>query len=195
MILKLLIIISTSGLSETWHITNSGNSFSPNSITITLGDEVVFTLSSVHNVVEVSQSTWDTNGSSPLSGGFQLGFGGGTVQAAQLGVGSHYYVCAPHAAMGMKGIIIVQVATSIEENSLLKGLTVFPNPSSSLISITVGKDDVNSFYQIIDLIGREVLNGKLTSETTQVDVSNLKPGTYLVKVVGTKRKILKIIKY
>lgn len=193
-ILKLLILVVTSAFSATWNITNSGSTFTPNTITITLGDEVVFTLSSEHNVVEVSQTTWDANSATPLSGGFQLGFGGGTVQSAQLSVGTHYYVCSPHASMGMKGMIVVENVTSIDNNRLLKGFSVFPNPSNGIISIRVDKDDIGSSYQINDLIGREVLYGILSAEATQVDISNLNSGTYLVRIVGVTRRTLKIIK-
>lgn len=193
-ILKLLFLVVTPWFSAFSQISNTGTSFSPNSLTITLGEEVVFTLNSTHNVVEVSQSTWEANDNTPLSGGFELDFGGGTIPASQLGIGTHYFVCSPHASLGMKGQIIVENATSVEENSLLKGFTVFPNPSNGIISIRIENEDVGSLYQINDLIGREVMKGKLTSELTEVDISGLNQGTYLVQTVGINRKIFKIIK-
>lgn len=194
LLIKLLILFTTLWFSATSQITNNGNSFTPSTITITLGEEVVFTLSSTHDVVEVSQSTWEANGNTPLSGGFQLNFGGGTVQASQLGVGTHYYVCSPHASLGMKGQIIVETTTSVEEKSLLKGIYVFPNPASNFISIRAEKNDIGSVYHINDIIGREVMSGRLTSELTEVDISSLNRGTYLVQTAGIKRKIFKFIK-
>lgn len=88
----------------TWTITNSGTTFTPDLITITLGDTVVFQLEGQHNAQEVSQADWNANNNSPIIG-FQTNFGGGEVTG--LTGGTHYYVCSPHASMGMKGRIIV----------------------------------------------------------------------------------------
>lgn len=92
-------------------ITASGFTFSPASITIANGDSVNFSIASSHNVVEVSFATWSASGSTPLVGGFSLPYGGGLLTSSTgLTLGTHYYVCTPHAGMGMKGIIIVAAA-------------------------------------------------------------------------------------
>ncbi len=92
-------------------ITSSGLTFSPSSVTIASGDSVNFSISGSHNVLEVSFATWTTGGTTPLVGGFSRPFGGGLLTPATgLTVGTHYYVCTPHASSGMKGIIIVASA-------------------------------------------------------------------------------------
>ncbi|MBK7966307.1 MAG: hypothetical protein IPK10_14175 [Bacteroidetes bacterium] len=73
-----------------------------------MGDTVTFSINGSHDAREVSQTTWNANSSAALLGGFQVPFGGGTLFPAQLGVGTHYYVCTNHISMGMKGTIIVQ---------------------------------------------------------------------------------------
>jgi plastocyanin len=93
----------------TYTVINSGFTFSPASLTISVGDTVVFSLAGSHNTVEVSQATWNANGNTPLSGGFSTPFGGGTVIFST--AGSHYYVCSPHASGGMKGVINVVLTT------------------------------------------------------------------------------------
>lgn len=90
-------------------ISNSGTSFSPATLSINLGDTVVFSLDPSHNAVEVSQATWNSNGNTPLSGGFSVSFGGGTVVLTA--TGTYYYVCSPHASLGMKGTITVTSTT------------------------------------------------------------------------------------
>lgn len=90
-----------------WTITNSGNSFTPSLVTITQGDTVLFQLAGTHNAQEVDLATYNANGSTPITG-FQTNFGGG--QVTGLTIGTHYYVCSPHAAMGMKGRIVVNAA-------------------------------------------------------------------------------------
>lgn len=107
----------------TWTVTNSGNSFSPVTLTINVGDAVNFDISNAHNAVEISQATWNANGTTRLAGGFQTPFGGGLVQASSLGLGTHYYICDPHASSGMKGRIIVQSCTPPTQPVSISGTT------------------------------------------------------------------------
>ena len=125
----LLVSLAVSGNATIWVITNSGDTFTPSSITINQGDTVHFVLASEHNAIQVSLATWNTNGSAHLAGGFQTNFGGGTILASQLSSGTNYYVCAPHASIGMKGTIVVQVTTDIAEEMIKPELLVYPNPS------------------------------------------------------------------
>lgn len=90
-------------------VTNSGNTFVPADITITQGDTVNFSITNAHDVVEVSQATYNANGNTS-NGGFSLPFGGGTLIG--LAPGTYYYVCTPHASLGMKGTITVNAAPS-----------------------------------------------------------------------------------
>ncbi len=85
-------------------VVNAGLTFSPDSITITQGDSVTFSLNNPHNAQEVSLATWQAGNSTPVTG-FSTPVGGGLVTG--LSVGTHYFVCSPHASMGMKGKIVV----------------------------------------------------------------------------------------
>jgi plastocyanin len=103
----LVLIICAPGFSARHVITNSGMTFSPDSITINILDTVEFSLASFHNAVEVSRDTYLAKDTTS-NGGFRLPLGGGIVTFHTLGL--HYYVCQPHAAAGMRGVINV-VAT------------------------------------------------------------------------------------
>jgi plastocyanin len=92
--------LAIAGYSTTHTVVNSNFTFSPATLTIQSGDSVRFTLANIHTVVEVSQNTWNNNDNTPLSGGFQLPNGGGLVLPAKLTVGTHWYVCGPHASAG-----------------------------------------------------------------------------------------------
>ncbi len=78
--------------------------FSPSDLTINLGDTVYFENLSSHNAVEVSEETYNSDGTAS-NGGFEL-YSDGYVVFEE--VGTHYYVCTPHVQMGMKGTITVQ---------------------------------------------------------------------------------------
>src|SRR5436190_2835959 len=117
-ILICLTLFSKIALSAIIPVVNSGFTFSPSTITVNVGDTVSFSLASAHNVVEVSQATYIANSNSPLAGGFSTPFGGGMVFTSALTLGTHWFVCQPHASMGMKGKIIVQSVSGIAENLL-----------------------------------------------------------------------------
>lgn len=190
----LLFSLGMASFCTTWQVTNVGTTFSPATVTIHLGDSVNFILEAPHNGVEVSQSTWNANGNTALPGGFQTPFGGGLVLPSKLAVGTHYYVCSPHASLGMKGIIIVENNSGIADNKLQAGISVYPNPANNLMTIKAANDLVGSQYLISDQAGRQVLNGKLANETTPVDISQLTSGVYLIQVVGQRRSSVKMIK-
>jgi plastocyanin len=189
-----LALLGTVGFCTTWTITNSGFTFSPSTVTINLGDDVNYILESMHNAVEVSQSTWDINGNTALTGGFQTSFGGGFVSASKLGVGTHYYVCSPHASIGMKGTIIVQNPTNIIDNNLSSDFTIYPNPSDNLITIRTNSNRAGMQFFITDQTGRMVFNGKLVDDSTPIDISHLSPGIYLIKIEGLRKHSIKLVK-
>ena len=136
LLFTLLLSAGFSGFCTTWTIGFSGNTFTPSSITITFGDTVNFALNSTHNAVEVSQTTWIANGTTPLAGGFQVPLGGGSVFPAQLGVGTHYYVCTPHASLGMKGTITVQACNPPATPGSISGSTVLCDQNAVTYSVT-----------------------------------------------------------
>ncbi len=147
-ILSLAFMLSTSltAFCTTWTINNAGTTFTPNNITIAQGDSVRFTIASSHNVREVNQTTYTANGTAALAGGFQLGFGGGLLLPAQLGVGAHYFVCVPHASMGMKGTINVTGTVGIANTEFLATISIFPNPTSKILNIESVSSIVGTNY-------------------------------------------------
>jgi len=180
-----LFFISFTAFSTTWTITNSGDAFTPTSITINVGDTVVFSITTMHNVVEVSQATWNADGSTALTGGFQLPYGGGTL-SSQLTVGTHYYVCQPHASLGMKGIIIVQSTLGINENTLKTSASIYPNPSKGRFQLSINNIDLtkNSFVEIYNIVGAQVFQSAIINPRLDIDLSNQSKGIYFIKIVN-----------
>jgi plastocyanin len=180
----LLIFVSFTGFCTVWTVNNSGNTFVPAIITITLGDTVVFALESVHNAAEVSQLTWNANGSILLSGGFQTAFGGGVVLPAQLNVGTHYYICEAHISMGMKGIINVQNPLNIKENLSQANFSINPNPCKGKFQFIVNEFDCCDNYSIdiYNLLGEKVSEQNITELNSEIDLSHQPKGIYFVKI-------------
>lgn len=81
---------------------------------------------------------------------------------------------------------------SIDEVDL-NAFEMYPNPASNEVTLSSG--DLNADYLIVDITGKEVLNGNTDAEEISVDISDLKKGVYLVKFftdeeyIGTKKLI------
>jgi len=182
--------IAMNAFSTTWQIVNSGFTFSPATLTIQQGDNVNFVLASIHDAVEVSQSVWNANGNSPIIG-FSVPFGGGNVSAAQLTPGTHYYVCEPHAAGGMKGQIIVQPAAGLNDPKVENSISVYPNPVVNQLNIQIDFTQSSTLeVSLFDIQGKMV---KLLLSKTNVnglflhsfDLSKqILPGVYIVKMTA-----------
>ncbi|HET8837471.1 MAG TPA: T9SS type A sorting domain-containing protein [Flavobacteriaceae bacterium] len=72
-------------------------------------------------------------------------------------------------------------------------LSFYPNPTESIITLESEFPLDNADYLIFDELGRKVLHGKLNSERT-INLSELKPGLYFLKLFGNQEHILKLIK-
>jgi plastocyanin len=193
-----LFSIGAAGFTATVTITNSGTSFNSAAVTITLGDNISFSLGSNHNAVEVSQATYDAKGNTPLEGGFSVAFGGGTVASNLLTAGIHYYVCTPHAALGMRGTITVLEPTGISLNTSAEGVSIYPNPTNGNFKLRINSSQPTKEYQleIFNVLGSKVYSkSDIQSQgINSVDVADLPKGTYLVKIYSGRemynRKII-----
>jgi Secretion system C-terminal sorting domain len=84
---------------------------------------------------------------------------------------------------------------SVVQTDKGKGLTVYPNPVSSLLTIEntdlSRKNREESDFQILNLLGQQVLTGKIPSGGRGLDVSALPQGTYFLKVGAEQAKFVK----
>lgn len=70
---------------------------------------------------------------------------------------------------------------STPDYSVTNQLTLYPNPVSDVLTIQSDLDVTN--FEIYNVLGQQVISGK---DATQINVSNLKQGTYLIKVTTSK---------
>jgi len=83
-----------------------------------------------------------------------------------------------------------------EAISVENGLTLFPSPVDHLLNVEVSQPlEKNARMLIYDNVGRPVLNSKLESNKTTVDVGGYSPGIYIFKLSNGRelitRKFLK----
>jgi surface protein len=63
-------------------------------------------------------------------------------------------------------------------------LKLFPNPVVSVLNINAKYNLINQPYNIIDGLGRVVLNGKLNEVESTINVEQLSKGIYYLKIAG-----------
>ena len=76
----------------------------------------------------------------------------------------------------------------IEETTVENGFDIYPNPANGIIYVK--SNDVNSDYQIVNILGETVISGEITSEIQQIDISNLSDGIYLIRIHNKTMKII-----
>jgi len=71
---------------------------------------------------------------------------------------------------------------------------VFPNPATDQITIVV-KEKINNIpYKIVDLKGSCMIQGVLTSNKNNINISTLTAGFYLIQIQGKQNTTFKVIK-
>ena len=72
--------------------------------------------------------------------------------------------------------------TSIYDEDLNPAFRLYPNPTVDYLIIE-GKFHISGFVAFFDIIGQQVLTADLTPHETVVDVRNLVPGIYIIKII------------
>jgi plastocyanin len=178
-------------------ITNSGNTFTPDTVQITLGDTVIFNISASHNAREVSQATWMANGNTALSGGFETPFGGDTIVPTS--VGEMYYVCSPHASMGMKGYIKVVANTAGIDDAKSITMQIMQSVADQYLKLVVTNGSTGAMkVEMLNLSGQVVktVDMQLSGDesTSYIQVGDMPKGVYMIRwSYGSTHKAKKII--
>ncbi len=81
-------------------------------------------------------------------------------------------------------LINLSQATAINENANPGGVSIFPNPSNGVVNLRVMKFE-NATIRVINILGKEIYNSRMSDINTQIDLSNFAKGLYIVKVDGT----------
>lgn len=139
----------------------------------------------------------------PATGGNASGSGG----SVSYSVGQLVYTTntgtTGSVAQGVQQPYEISVVTGIEE---AKGINLmvsaYPNPTADYLTLKVDDyDNKNLLYQLYDLNGMLLESKKIKGNVTSIDMSNLVPATYFLKIVQTSNalsqqvtKTFKIIK-
>jgi hypothetical protein len=88
--------------------------------------------------------------------------------------------------------IMGNISTNGVENSTVEDVVIFPNPASDQLNIKLKEGKFN--WEINDLSGNKLMLGYSENKSTLLDVSNLKPGMYMVNINSGKSVLPTITK-
>jgi hypothetical protein len=113
--------------------------------------------------------------------------GGTTWTLSHSGSESLHAVCFPTSttgyAAGANGTILKHSSsTGIEDESNVIDIFVSPNPSTGIFKIELAELKHGTMLEIIDIIGRSILQSNLNSYQSTIDISSYSSGIYLVQV-------------
>jgi hypothetical protein len=86
--------------------------------------------------------------------------------------------------------------TSIKSLKINPELSLYPNPSNGTVLLSANGFSNRAQVEVFNILGTKVFSGNLINEKTNLDLSDLKSGVYLVKIsegkhVAVNRLILK----
>lgn len=167
----------------------NGFTYSPDDLVVNVGDVVIIEAENFHPLQQVSATTWNNNGNTPLPGGFSSTSPFTLTITAGMAGSTIYYVCSAHVGSGMKGKITVNVASAVSDNRVLDyNFTVFPNPvtNQSRLNISTKKPGRVSvtLYDITGKIVQHLVDTNVQPGEFNIPFRgiNLQKGTYIVRM-------------
>ena len=169
------VITNASGCDSTITL-NLSMEFSPITPVITLTNGVTMTVDAQANA---SLQWINCSDLTPIAGAtgttFTASLNGVYAVVASNACGSDTSACSTVNSVGLE---------TLSSN----GVSVFPNPTNELLTVQVPVAFLGSKWNLVDIRGRQVLNGQVDIEQFQLNLSDLARGTYWLSL-GTNQPI------
>ena len=148
---------------------------------------IIFTFLSINNFF--SQDSFNSSGTNIVSSS-------GSVSHS---IGQLFYnTIESNDGQVSAGVQQTYTVTNVGLNTnTLNNISVYPNPVSNNLTLTISNSIDNFGYNLYDFQGKLIIDGIILSEETTVSTSNLSGGTYFINVYNNqnqKSQTFKIIK-
>lgn len=160
------------------------------SFTITVNANPVVTLSLTSSTVCVNDGPYTLSGASPAGGTWSgTAVSSGVFTPATAGIGSYVISYNVTDANGCSGVatdsITVSPCTGINEIGTVT-FSMFPNPASGSFVFNASEDGT---MEMFDVNGQLVYTSTITADKTEINVSNLSTGSYMVRFTSEQGSI------
>lgn len=173
----IMMCLAPVAFGQTNHTINAqGMSWSPNDLTIDMGDSVTWVNNGAgsHNL----NGTTTTFPANPESFG-QPNVGTSWTFGKRFNVpGVYMYRCDPHSAVMTGKVTVIDPSLGLGEQTA-SAITFGPNPATESITIQTKATDFN--VVVYDMAGHQVLSENLKNKK-ELNVSSLKQGTYVIEI-------------
>lgn len=133
------------------------------------------------------------SGTTILSNGFSYN---SIIEDASVTAGQTYFVRVSGYSSGSRGTFCLEVSTnqSLSTGDFnLSSFKAYPNPVKDFLNLSYSQDI--SDVSVFNLLGQQVLSKKINAAESQLDMSSLTQGAYLVKItVDGEVKTMKVVK-
>lgn len=122
---------------------------------------------------------------------------------------TEFACCAIHKYYLKTGLGVVQDSITVKyrigatecflnvEEELTKEITIYPNPASTIFTLSINGYDSNLDLKIYNVLGEEVMSRKISSSKNEINIENLPNGVYFYsltnqgQLIETKKLIVK----
>ncbi len=133
----------------------------------------------------------------PVTGGEASGGGSVSYTAGQI-IYTTNTGTSGSVSQGIQQPFEISVVTEVADTKRINlSVSAFPNPVTDFVTVSIKNSDTDSLlYQLFDIKGKLLISKKTEGNETHIEMSNLLPAIYFLKVVVNQKiiKIFKIIK-
>jgi plastocyanin len=175
LLIAAIFFMAISSFATTHTITVADFSFTPSTMTVTLGDTIkwVWTGPSNHTTTSTSvpggAASWSQN----------LNASSTSFTYVPAVVGTYNYHCNIHPSL-MSGTITV-VSSANTPNTVAPQEVLYPNPASSIVQLRF-PDAGTSAVAVYDIAGRQLMYNQFQATEADMNVSSLPAGKYIVYI-------------
>jgi hypothetical protein len=92
--------------------------------------------------------------------------------------------------------VYTKKTTPVEELVYLKEVQLYPNPTQETMTLILSsKEDIQVRYTIMEYLGKEIRNGNILSEKSEISLRDLPSGNYFISLKSKKEiRIFKMVK-
>lgn len=152
----------------------------------------------------ISQSNLQAQEIIPSSGGNTSGSGGSiSYTIGQIAYKNNFGTNYSITEGVQQPYEILAVTTTAKAIDINLSVVAFPNPTSDILMLNIQNIENSKLqYQLFNMLGKLLENKRITTNQTKIDMSNLAPAIYFLKVIQTPNefntqeiKTIKIIKH